>query len=289
MTTLTIDQLVQENEDLRRRLEEAEDAFRALRAGEVDAIFVDAGHEQVFTLETADKPYRLLVEQMPHAAATVTCAGAIITCNRRFADLLGRPVPSLLGKPLSGFLVRASRPLLKGLLRDGQTAAVRGEVELQRADSTRVPSCLGVSPVHAGALGLCLMVTDLTEQRHYEQLQRTQQALRESEERLAMKLADAKLLQSISAHLIQEDNVDALYEKIVEAACSLLRSDMASMQMLHPERNELELLAWMSPSATMNLQLSTSGTITRVPQRSASPQVVSESRRMLFQYAADSG
>ena len=41
MTTLTIDQLVQENEELRRRLEEAEDALRALRAGEVDAVLID--------------------------------------------------------------------------------------------------------------------------------------------------------------------------------------------------------------------------------------------------------
>ncbi len=75
MTTLTIDQLLRENEDLRRRLEEAEDALRALRAGEVDAVLVEAEREQVYTLETADKPYRLLVEQMPHAAATLTADG----------------------------------------------------------------------------------------------------------------------------------------------------------------------------------------------------------------------
>ena len=92
MTTLTIDQLLQENEDLRRRLEEAEEALRAMRAGEVDAVLVEGEREQVYTLESADKPYRLLVEQMPHAAATLTADGAIIYCNRRFADLLKRPL-----------------------------------------------------------------------------------------------------------------------------------------------------------------------------------------------------
>ena len=95
MTTQPIDQLLQENKDLRRRLEEAEDALRALRTGEADAVLVEAGGEQVFTLESADKAYWLLVAQMPHPAATLTTDGTIISCNRRFADLLLRPIASL--------------------------------------------------------------------------------------------------------------------------------------------------------------------------------------------------
>ncbi|MGH2744321.1 MAG: PAS domain-containing protein, partial [Thermoleophilaceae bacterium] len=182
MTTQTVDQLLRENEDLRRRLEEAEDALRALRTGEVDAVLVEGEREQVYTLETADKPYRLLVEQVPHAAATLTVDGVIIYCNRRFAELLRRPLHSLLGKPIGGFVAPESRPLLKDLLRDGQTAEVQGEVLLQRTDGP-APAYLNFSALHEGALGLCFMVTDLTEQRHYQELQRTQAALRESERR----------------------------------------------------------------------------------------------------------
>ena len=183
MTTLSIGQLLRENEDLRHRLEEAEDALRALRAGEVDAVLVEAEREQVYTLETADKPYRLLVEQVPHGAATLTADGAIIYCNRRFAELLRRPLHSLLGKPIGGFVAPDSRPLLEALLRDGQAAEVQGEVVLQQADGTPVPVYLGVSALQEGALGSCLMVTDLTEQRHYQEFQRTQAALRDSERR----------------------------------------------------------------------------------------------------------
>jgi hypothetical protein len=62
VTTQTIEHLQQENEDLRRRLEEAEEALLAIRAGDVDAVLVAAEREQVYTLESADKPYRLLVE-----------------------------------------------------------------------------------------------------------------------------------------------------------------------------------------------------------------------------------
>ena len=183
MTTLSIGQLVRENEDLRQRLEEAEDALRALRAGEVDAVLVEGEREQVYTLETADKPYRLLVERVPQGAAMLTVDGAIIYCNHRFAELLKRPLHSLLGKPIGGFVAPDGRPIIEALLRDGQTAEVQGEVHLQRADGTPVPVYLGVSALQEGALGLCLMVTDLSEQRHYQALQRTQAALRESERR----------------------------------------------------------------------------------------------------------
>ncbi|OOO01303.1 MAG: Autoinducer 2 sensor kinase/phosphatase LuxQ [Chromatiales bacterium USCg_Taylor] len=187
MTPLTIDHLLQENEDLRHRLEEAEDALRALRAGEVDAVLVDAGREQVYTLETADKAYRLLVEQVPHGAATLTADGAIIYCNRRFAELLRRPLHSLFGKPIGGFVAPHSLPLLEALLRDGQ-----GEVPLRRADGTTVPVYLGVTTLQEGALGSCLMVTDLTEQRHYQELKRTQAALRESEQKFDTALASIR-------------------------------------------------------------------------------------------------
>jgi hypothetical protein len=49
-------------------------------------------------------------------------------------------------------------------------------------------------------------------------------------------LADIALLQAISAELIPESNIEALYEKIVDAAVAVMRSDYASMQMLFPER-----------------------------------------------------
>ena len=51
-------------------------------------------------------------------------------------------------------------------------------------------------------------------------------------------------LQEISTLLIQEGNLDALYERIVEAAISVMSSHMGSMQTFHPGQNELRLLAW---------------------------------------------
>jgi PAS domain S-box-containing protein len=73
---------------------------------------------------------------------------------------------------------------------------------------------------------------------------RADDALRASEAKLQVELADTKQLQSISSQLIREDNINILYQQIIEAAIVLMRSNAASMQMLYPEKNELRLLAW---------------------------------------------
>ena len=56
-------------------------------------------------------------------------------------------------------------------------------------------------------------------------------------------LAATRQLQKISTQLIHENDTQALYEKILDAAVAIMRSDFASMQMFHPERGELRLLA----------------------------------------------
>jgi two-component system CheB/CheR fusion protein len=61
---------------------------------------------------------------------------------------------------------------------------------------------------------------------------------------LEMELADAQRLQHISTLLIQEGNTEALYQQILDAAITLMRSDMGSMQMFDDARNELRLLVW---------------------------------------------
>lgn len=67
--------------------------------------------------------------------------------------------------------------------------------------------------------------------------------------------AELDVLREVSSALIQEQKPEALYEKIVDAAVVIMRSDYASMQMLFPERGsggELKLLAYRgfnSPAA----------------------------------------
>jgi PAS domain S-box-containing protein len=55
--------------------------------------------------------------------------------------------------------------------------------------------------------------------------------------------ADTTLqLQQISTSLICEGNINALYDRVLDAAISLMSADMGSMQIFHPQRGELQLL-----------------------------------------------
>ena len=177
--------LQEENADLRRRLEEAEEAIRAIRSGAVDAFVAAEAHgSRVYTLESADRPYRLLVEQMQQGAITLNADGAIAWCNRRFADLLGRPHERLTGVAFRDFIPPDEQALYESLLQQGRVGAGQGEAHLQKADGGLIPVFLtfnALPPDSGVAVGV--LVTDLTTQRHHEKLNAALDALKESDHR----------------------------------------------------------------------------------------------------------
>jgi GAF domain-containing protein len=73
---------------------------------------------------------------------------------------------------------------------------------------------------------------------------RAEEALRETQRQLVSELAATQQLHKISTHLINASDVEMLYEKILDAAVAIMRSDFASMQMFYPERGELRLLGY---------------------------------------------
>src|SRR5687768_3889496 len=108
--------LEKEIEELHGRLEHAEEELRAIREGEVDALLLHAGEEQVYTLERPAQPFHMLVDQINEGAATLTTEGSIICCNRRFGALLGRAPDELQGRHLRDFVAPESRRALDAML-----------------------------------------------------------------------------------------------------------------------------------------------------------------------------
>jgi PAS domain S-box-containing protein len=89
-----------------------------------------------------------------------------------------------------------------------------------------------------------LLVSSVSQHELIEQAQRAEAALRESQEQLAMELTATQRLQEISTQLIPEANVGALYGQILDAAATIMRSDMASMQIVDEGSDALRMLAW---------------------------------------------
>jgi len=107
--------------ELRARLAEAESNLRAIYSGDVDALLLanEHGERRVFSLRSADAPYRALVESMQEGAATLSVTGDIVYCNRRFADLVRVPLEQLFGASIGRFLPPAESGVLRSMLEHG--------------------------------------------------------------------------------------------------------------------------------------------------------------------------
>lgn len=101
----TKEQLISENEELRSHLAEIEDALTAIRNGEVDAIMVSGSQgEQVYSVSTAETPYRTFIEEMSEGAVTLTKEATILYCNKRFAEIVRHPYEKVIGSSLKRFI-----------------------------------------------------------------------------------------------------------------------------------------------------------------------------------------
>jgi PAS domain-containing protein len=117
--------------ELEARLREAEETLEAIRAGEVDAVVVGeaGGPQRVYTLQTADRPYRVLIEEIQEGAVTLNEEGTILYCNRALAGILRTPLERVIGAQLSDFVPKEGRATLARLLaRGGRGDLILGAV-----------------------------------------------------------------------------------------------------------------------------------------------------------------
>jgi two-component system, chemotaxis family, CheB/CheR fusion protein len=177
-----------EMEELHARLQEAEETLRAIRHGEVDALVVtERRGERVYTLKSADRPYRLMIEGMRQGAVTLTAEGLVLYCNACFAGMLRMPLESIIGSHVGRFVGETSRDFFAALLR--QEGQGQGEVTLETGDGSPLPVYVAFSELPLDEPGepvLCMVVTDLTEQKRSERI-----------------VADEKLARSILDHVAE--------------------------------------------------------------------------------------
>jgi len=148
-------------DELRARLAEAEETLRAIRHGEVDALLiVDRSGERVYTLRSADAPYRALIEQMQEGAVTLNTKGDIVYSNRSFADLVGAPLEHVIGSSIDRFIEDADQAPLKALILNGA-----GTLRTRLRTRSRSPLDAHVSVSHVTVDDKdyrTLIVTDMT-------------------------------------------------------------------------------------------------------------------------------
>jgi len=126
-------------EECRARLAEAESNLHAIYSGEIDALLLadEKGERRVFTLRSADAPYRALVERMQEGAATLSVTGDIVYCNQRFADLVHTPLEQVFGASIARFLPTAEGDILRAMLDHG-SGRYQTRLMLDGQESTEV-------------------------------------------------------------------------------------------------------------------------------------------------------
>jgi PAS domain S-box-containing protein len=119
---------------LRARVSEAEDLLRAIGRGEVDAIVRQGpAGDQVFTLEGADRPYRMMVEAMAEGALSLTADGAILYANARFAELVGCDLDQIIGASVTSFVAPDDAAKFDEALRRACDGTARERLQLRHA------------------------------------------------------------------------------------------------------------------------------------------------------------
>lgn len=168
----TREDLLAELENLRFRLNEAEETLSAIGRGEVDAFVVTGPEgEQVFTLKGAEQPYRVLVETMNEGAATLAADGTILYCNNRLATMLQVPLERLIGTRLDSYVAPAHHAILSARLGNCFHGSAKNEIAMVNGTGDSLPVLISCSELNLyGSRGISAVVTDLTQQKRNEQV-----------------------------------------------------------------------------------------------------------------------
>ncbi|MGB4111219.1 MAG: PAS domain S-box protein, partial [Desulfomonilia bacterium] len=190
MSEKTRKELLQEIDDLRWRLREAEDNLNAIRQGEIDAIVVSGARgEQVFTLKEADRPYRIIIEEMSEGTVTVSNDGIILYCNRQMANMLGVSLERLIGTSLYDHVSPSSVADMRRLISKDLNSTTRAEIVFRNSGDRDVYAFASFSPLELDGAPVFLgVVTDVTRQK------KVQESLKKSNELLERMFANTHVL-----------------------------------------------------------------------------------------------
>jgi PAS domain S-box-containing protein len=186
----TKEQLRIEVDELRLRLTEAEETLSAIRKGEVDALFVDGVNgEQIFSLTSAETPYRIIIEAMNEGAATLMDDGTILFCNKRFLEFTARAYDKLIGTNFLQLFPADEQLNLTNLLKTGIINNCSEVVRYSTQSTDFGYFHLVFSPLPSSFVGdVCVLVSDITDLKNKEaELQRASDLL---EQRVAERTAE---------------------------------------------------------------------------------------------------
>jgi PAS domain S-box-containing protein len=246
--------------ELRQRLEEAEDTLRAIRNGEVDALVIDSPEgEVVYTLSTADYPYRLMIDEMNQGAVSVSPDSIILYSNRNFAGMLGLNGTNVTGSQMCSYLAPEMREQFERDLQEARHRGVRRDYLLKHQSGREVPALISFAKLQPQTNTISIVVTDLTAQKELEeellkakhgleeQVANRTKELRDSERRLfrilehsAADLKAMRRLNEIGTRCARDGNdIAGCLEEVLKVAIEISGADKGNIQLVDPASRSL--------------------------------------------------
>jgi PAS domain S-box-containing protein len=248
---------LEETAELRLRLDEAEETLRAIRQGEVDALVVSGpGGDQIYTLQGAEHPYRVLVESINEGALTLTERGTIIYCNEAFAGMSGTSCSRLVTSSFRDLVFEKDKEKFDTLWKNALLGNGTAELELKLKDG-RLPVYLSCSRrAQDEVLTVFAIVSDISERKKaMEELKKAHDELELRVEERTKELSDlnATLKKEIAVRRQAEEEILRRVEELRLSNEQLGNFNLAAvgrelrMVELKREVNELSIQLGQAP------------------------------------------
>lgn len=159
--------LMAEIEALKSQLSEANTIIEAIREGSVDALVLNkAGKATIYSLESADYTYRVLIEKFGEGALSIAEDGLVLYCNEYFAGMIGLPANKIIGTYFNSYVESVGNfQALRNALSKGVS---KGELVLN-FNGKKIPVYASLTDLRPSIEATGIIVTDLTEKRKHEE------------------------------------------------------------------------------------------------------------------------
>ena len=207
--TKTKEQLIIENDELHSRLAETQETLSAIQRGDVDAIVVSGTKgEQVYSISSAETPYRTFIEEMNEGAVTLSGEGIIIYCNQRFADIVCEPIERVIGSYFKRFIVPNDKSKFDKSL--AQKTDGNNVLSISLVNSLYLKLSFKLLPAYLKGDYCILVATDISDMKKEEkkllELSRLLEKKLDVIQRLRMQLIDKKIDAETEIEKLKKNN-----------------------------------------------------------------------------------